>query len=280
MIAMPEARALSTSRLLRVASACGLGAALVGALPATKPTILPAWSEDPVWSELVRPAEPPVPGLIDAEQADIGDPWWDDAAPRPAPDASARPAGLDSAATAEVARSRTEQLRLRVGRQRRQAAMKGLRNDLSLLRETSPALDVTARAEILAAGRRAVDEVANVDLKVPPAHVRATLEAAIAAHAGSEMVAAWNREIDKRAERRRRAAIAVILEAVDHSNCLDAERRAAVSAALAKGWQDSWTLALSQAQRPGRGLPPGVAECVAAALDAGETPQSGARDRP
>lgn len=198
----------------------------------------------------------------------IGDPWWDDVDSGHVWEESNRDEVRDIGPAACDSRRPNEQMRQRTARQRGQAAMNALRGDLSLVRQTSPALDAAARAEVLAAGQRAVDEIVASPFAAPRMHVRAALSAALEAHAGAGAVAAWKREIDRRSERRRRAAIAVIVEAVDQSHGFDDGQRAAVAEGLAQGWQNSWEIVLVHAQRPGRSLPSGVAECVAAVLEA------------
>jgi hypothetical protein len=276
ILALP---AVPTSKVprLRAACVCGLVAWLAVATPALadhreeneKPDLVEV--DDVPAVTVVRNPVFLISGL--EPDGDIGDPWWDDVGSGRVANEPDRNEGRDASPADGDTRRPNEPMRARAARQRGQAAMHALRGDLSLVRQTSPALDAAARAEILAAGRRAVDENSAAPSTTPRTHVRAALSAALEAYAGAGAVVAWQREIDQRSERRRRAALAVIVEAVDQSHGLDDGRRAAVAEGLVQGWQNSWEMVLGHAQRPGRSLPSGVAECVTQALGAAASSQ-------
>ena len=280
MILVPPPVPTSKVPRLRAACACGLVAWLAVAAPARADH----WEEVQELDclDFVEVDEvPAVTGkrntvalLPGAEPGwEIGDPWWDDVESGRVGQERDRDQARDAGPDAGDGRRPHEQMRRRTARQRGQAAMNALRGDLSLVRQTSPALDTTARAEILAAGRRAVDEISAAPFTTPRTHVRDSLSTALEAQAGAGAVASWKREIDQRSERRHRAAIAVIVEAVDQSHGLDDCQRAAVAEGLVQGWQNSWEMVLRHAQRPGRSLPSGVANCVAQALGSAASSQ-------
>lgn len=254
------------SKVPRLRAACASG--LVAWLAVAAPARADHWEEvDEV--PAVGGTRNPVGLPPGAEPGwEIGDPWWDDLETGRGQGGGHPDAGVpaDPDASGDAGRP-NEKMRRRVASQRGRRAMSSLRGELSLIRQACPELEASVRAEILAAGRRAVDEIAAAPFTTPLDHVHAAVAAAIELHAGAGLASARNRELDQRAARRRRAAIAVIVEAIDHSTGLDDRQRHDVSAVLERDWQDSWTLALDHAQRPGRGLPPGVAECVAAALE-------------
>ena len=266
MILAPPPVSMPSAVRIRAACGCGLIAWLAVAVPIRADHREKAFAEVDEVPEVtvVRNSFARVSGLEPGQE--IGDPWWDDVETGHVGEEPSRDEARDTGPGDGDTRRPNEQMRRRTARQRGQAAMNALRGDLSLVRHTSPALDAAARAEVLAAGQRAVDEIVAAPFTAPRAHVRAALSAALEAHAGAGAVAAWKHEIDQRSERRRRAAIAVIVEAVDQSHGLDDGQRAAVAEGLARGWQNSWEMVLGHAQRPGRSLPSGVAECVAQAV--------------
>lgn len=184
----------------------------------------------------------------DAAGPTIGDPWWDDV-PEPAP------------AVRQVPRAPA---RPRVSLQHRGQAMESLRRELSLVRAACPGLAPGARGAIVAAGRTAAGDR-------PAGSVEAAVARAVQAAAGPAEVAAFRREVVAREARRRAAAAAVLVEAVDQDALLDDRTRQALSDALAAAWRPTWDQVGAAAARQrftGTRLPPGVEAVVASVLDA------------
>ncbi len=234
-----------------------------------------------------------VPWVTAAEpiqQAEIGDPWWDEAAP-------ATPAEADpKAPPAEPIQQAHERAR-RFGQQ---TAMNVLRRELSAVRAACPSLSSEDRAAIMTAGLRAVDVTAAVKqpivrgdqrvngiiapggavqgrMRVVPSPMAAALASSIGeavANAVAEVAPAaeaeaYRREVTARADRRRAAAVAVLVEAVDQTAMLDDTQREALAAAFAAKWQPAWeqvALQASQVRFTGGRLPPGVVAVVADVL--------------
>lgn len=214
-----------------------------------------------------------------AERA-IGDPWWDEAVP-----ATAEAPLVEVPAREMQARART------VADQNRNVAMMALRRELSLVRAACPSLGAGQRATIVAAGLRAVDEgpAANAPVvhnhrAVRPGvvirmqvqgrastvasgrHVEEAVTKTLAEVAIPEEFEAWQREIAARAERRRAAAVAVLVEAVDQTAMLDDAERDRLAGALTEKWQAFWDQAAMQPGLTAARLPPGVAAVVAEVL--------------
>lgn len=213
-------------------------------------------------------------GAIDAATS-IGDPWWDDA-------------NSDSASE----RRPTDQGQS-LGRQT-QRAMVVLRRELSLVRASCPSLAPEARQAILTAGLEGVGkaEVAKpaaapaARVVAPGAVVRIqaggsvrhpdvapivedAVAQAVAQSALPDEAEAFTREVAARAARRREAAVAIIVEAVDQTAVLDVSQRQALARALDKNWQPLWerlAIQSGQSRVNGRQLPPGVAAVVADVL--------------
>lgn len=212
----------------------------------------------------------PVGPLAETATAAIGDPWWDAAAEKPT--AAGGAAGADQPIGHNVLMR--NMARQRIEMQRRGQALDHLRRELSLLRGACPELTPHARAEIVAAGRAAVEREVQAGT---PAGTRATrgveavVEQMVAIQAGPADLAAYRRELVARDRRRRDAGVAVLTEAVDQEALLNPRQRQEVAAALADNWQPAWDQVLLLATRQrvsGSGLPAGVEDVVAEVLDA------------
>jgi len=208
----------------------------------------------------------------------IGDPWWDDCAP---PAAEERPAEEPA----------DKGLRC-LHDARRKAAMNFMRRDLSLLRGACPSLSVAQRAKVVAAGRLAIDQLAMDGARAAAeqrpeapgvvvknqggsrmAEAQATVGVALATAlqevASADQVKAYERDLAARAERRRAAALAVLVNTIDQTAMLDVAKREALAIALEKNWQPFWeqaALQTGQTRMTGARLPPGVAAVVADVL--------------
>jgi hypothetical protein len=199
----------------------------------------------------------------------IGDPWWDEAV-APVQDAEAQN---------PVAR--------------RDGGMTILRRELSLVRATCPSLSRDARRSVVEAGlvgveqgsRRVVDRIpVPVQQQVAPGvalriqvngeakqsgavqSVENAVAKKVAEVASADESKAYRRELAARAERRRSAAIAVIIDTVDQTAMLDEDQRNKLSAALEKKWQPFWDQAALQPGSTSARLPPGVSAVVAEVL--------------
>jgi hypothetical protein len=216
----------------------------------------------------------------------IGDPWWDDAAAKPEADTlTAEPAddGEEDAAAPQgqleiQLRAQAEMMRNAV----RQAALRVLRRDLSMVRQSCPTLEPQQRASVLQAGREAVEKAADDQgaailarrrVRQPETEaVSEAVRAAVAATAAAEEAAAYEAELGLRKERVKQATIAALVADVDRDAFLDDAEREALAEALAESYRESWRQAVLAWQQ-GRGLagtPPatGVERCVRKALGA------------
>lgn len=205
--------------------------------------------------EVARPAGGDRPVEAAAETA-IGDPWWDDANDEPV--AMAPPAAAGRSAQA------------RLTAVRRSRGLQILRRELSRVRAACPNLDPTTRAAILAAGREAVEGQAAGRLPLVDG-VEAALELALQDRAGAVAAKAYRAELEASAVRRRAAALAVLVEAIDRDAVLDDEARRRLADTLRRAWRPEWeTVVTSAARRPlvGLSLPAGVVDAAATALDA------------
>lgn len=183
------------------------------------------------------------------------DPWWT------AGDAAA------AAAAAPPAAGQPAQVRLAHARRTRAEGV--LARELSRVREACPTLDPAQRAAVLAAGRALVEDQAAG--RAPLAGgVETALEQALEEAAGPDVAVGYAEEVASRVARRKAAAIAVIVEAVDRDALLDADQRRAVAATLTQRWRPEWESVAATAVRQRvtfARLPPGVPDAVAAALD-------------
>jgi len=194
-----------------------------------------------------------IENLVQVDQPVGHDPWWwGDAAP--AFDDRPQPMQTAQARLAAVRRGR---------------GLQALQRELSVIRAAVPALDAATRAEILAAGRQAVDDQAAG--RIPLAGgVESVLEKTLWTEVGPAAAAAYRAELAARAARRRSAAIAVLVESIDRDALLDRAGRDALAAELRDRWRPEWEAVVAAVQRQRVGaaeLPPGVAEAAAAALD-------------
>lgn len=212
------------------------------------------------------PVEPPA----ETATAAIGDPWWDAAAEKST--ASGGGAAADQPIGQAIPMRNMAQQRIEM--QRRGQTLDHLRRELSLVRGACPELTPHARAEIVAAGRVAVEREVQAGT---PAGTRATrgveavVEQMVAIQAGPLELAAYRRELVARDRRRRDAGVAVLTEAVDQEALLNPRQRQEVAAALADNWQPAWDQVLLLATRQrvsGSRLPAGVEDVVAKVLDA------------
>jgi hypothetical protein len=198
------------------------------------------------------------------EEATIGDPWWDEAAPAVRPAAERAAGGV-----AQPKDPAHRQAQGRLAGVRRSRGMQLLKRELSLVRASCPSLTPTARERIVAAGLAVVESQAVG--RTPLANgVEAELGRVLEEAAGPAAAAAYQRELDARAARKRAAAIAVLVAAIDADAELPAEQRRAVTAALRREWRPEWesVLATAQRQRVAQDrLPQGVVGVAAAVLD-------------
>ncbi len=236
-------------------------------------------------------------GAADAQAPDrsIGDPWWDEAFAEstlndPADEEVEEPEAAAAAVPQAAGRKRIH---------RRDGTMNILRRELSVVRATCPGLSLEERRAIVHAGLRAVEQVPaagaaaaadkmpapklvapGVVLRVQvgggakPSDAAQSLENAIekvvAAVASPDDAKAYRRELEARAERRRVAAVARLVEAIDQTAMLDDDQRQRLAAELDSNWQPFWdqaSLQAGHARMSGSRLPPGVAAVVADVLD-------------
>jgi hypothetical protein len=209
--------------------------------------------------------------VVDAAYA-IGDPWWDDVKP-------------------DAAREPRPTRPVQPPNRQAQRAMAIVRRELSLVRATCPSLSREAREAILTAGLQAVGKAEAAKPAAAPAQkiiapgavvriqaggsvrhpdvapvVEAAVAEAVSKRALPEEAEAFTREVAARAARRREAAVAILVEAVDQTALLDESQRQALARALDKHWQPLWerlAFQVGQSRVTGRQLPPGVAAVVA-----------------
>jgi hypothetical protein len=188
------------------------------------------------------------------------DPWWtaDDEA---APGAAAAPAAPQAPVV--------QPAQVRLAQARRARAESVLVRELSRVREACPGLEPAERAAVLAAGRATVEDQAAGRSPLVNG-VETALEQALQEAAGPEVAVGYAEEVASRVARRKAAAIAVIVEAVDRDALLDDEERRAVALMLTKRWQPEWESVAATALRQRvtfARLPPGVPAAVSVALD-------------
>jgi hypothetical protein len=212
----------------------------------------------------------------------IGDPWWDDAAAvkAPAPAAAKQDGKPVPANDPQAMRQLQLQLQAQqLGRHARQPAMTVLRRELSLVRQTCPSLEPQQRAAVLHAGREAVEAFAKELMGRTPASrrvaqrqddaaakVHLAVQAAVAANASQSEAAAYEAERGRAVERRRQAAVAVLVAEVERDAFLDDAERGKLAAALAESYREPWRSVTDQFQQMGRivgmQLPEGFDRCV------------------
>jgi hypothetical protein len=154
-----------------------------------------------------------------------------------------------------------------------------LRRELSLVRQTCPSLERQQRALVLQAGREAVEAVVDGQVGLVLAGRRAAqrqvdveaaihkaLQASVAANAASGEAEAYHAEHGYAVERRKQAAVAVLVAEVDRDAFLDAAQREALGRELAAAYRERWRTALGQFQQAAfvgaMPLPPGLDRCV------------------
>lgn len=204
----------------------------------------------------------------------IGDPWWEVSASTPLPVEDDTP---------EVPGRPVNQAKERIVLKRRELAMNVLRGELAVVRRTCPNLAPEARRAILSAGIEVVDasvqaERLRLDNQIsgtgpvgPP--VVAAVGRAVEKAATEQEASAYRRELSARAERRRAAAVAVLVETVDRTAMLDDEQRERLASALNTKWQPFWdhgTTQAGHARMTANRLPPGVVAVVGEVLDPDE----------
>jgi hypothetical protein len=223
----------------------------------------------------------------------IGDPWWDEAEAKPpaaeqAPDAEAEDAEAEEPADAQAMLQ--AQLRAQVemlGQSVRQQGLTILRRELSLVRQTCPALEKQQRALVLEAGRGAIDRAVDEQTRAAggrrrpakrtdlEAAIRDALTAAVQANAQAAESAAYAAEHQLRVERRKAAVVATLVAEVDREAYLDAAEREALAKVLTESYRERWRLAVAALQQNaiqgGRAVPdesilPGLERCVEKAL--------------
>lgn len=196
--------------------------------------------------------------------AEIGDPWWDQAA-------------AEGSAAVEPALGQRPNVQERMALQRKGLAEAALRRELSVVRAIAPDLAPAARRQVRAAGEQAVERLAagggpvQASIQQQSATViQAFVERTLAA-VDPDLAAAYRGEITARAGRRRAAALAVLIEAIDQEALLTEAERVAVAASLEDHWQPAWeslALAASRSRITAPRLPPGVAEAARQVLAA------------
>ncbi len=248
---------LPGSRLARIAAVVLAAACLPVSLPAQVQLRIEGEAIQVQGNVVVVQGAVPVPAAVPAG----GDPWWtagDGEAAAPA----AQPPAAPQAPGAQPAQARLAQAR-------RSRAENLLARELSRVREACPGLDPAQREAVLAAGRALVEDQAAG--RAPLANgVETLLEQALEEAAGPDVAVGYAEEVASRVARRKAAAIAVIVEAVDRDALLDDEQRRAVTATLAQRWRPEWESVAATALRQRvtfARLPPGVPDAVAAALD-------------
>lgn len=205
------------------------------------------------------PAGPPLPPGPAARA--IGDPWWDQAGDERTAAAAEPPAPAQDRAR--------WQAQARLAEVRRNRGLQILRLELSRVRASCPELDAAARTQLLAAGREAVEGQAAGRTPLVGG-VEVALEQALRDRVGTAAAAAYRAELDARAARRREAAVAVLVEAIDRDAVLDAGSRQRLVAALRQEWRPDWEAVVATAGRRRTvepSLPAGVADAAAEALD-------------
>jgi hypothetical protein len=198
-------------------------------------------------------------GLPRPAAAAISDPWWDQRATEAA-DPKPAPLPRDSAAE-------------RMAMQRQGVAEAALRRELSVVRAIASDLDPAARRELFTAGEQAVERLAarRALSSIQPLatqEIQSVLEPVLRS-IDRDRAAAYRAEIAARAARRRQAALAVLVEAVDQEALLTEPERAALAAGLEERWQSDWenlALAASRARITAARLPPGVADAARRSL--------------
>jgi hypothetical protein len=285
--------------VLRAGLAAALAAAglTVAAPAAVAQGIVAVPLAPPAFAKLPPAFVPQVVGQAFA-QADgagdaIGDPWWDEAEAKPpaaeqAPEAEAEDAEADEPADAQAMlqaqlRAQVEMLAQSV----RQQGLAILRRELSLVRQTCPALQKPQRAVVLEAGRGAIDRVVDEQTRAAggrrrpakrtdlEAAIRDALTAAVQANAQASESAAYEAEQRLRVERRKAAVVATLVAEVDREAYLDAAEREALAKVLAESYRERWRLSLTALQQTamhgGRAVPdenilPGLERCVEKAI--------------
>jgi len=188
-----------------------------------------------------------------------GDPWWT------AGDDAARAAAAPAAPQAAV----VQPAQVRLAQARRTRAESVLVRELSRVREACPGLEPAQRATVLAAGRALVEDQAAG--RSPLAGGAETvLEQALEEVAGPDVAVVYAEEVASRVARRKAAAIAVLVEAIDRDALLDDDQRRAVATTLTQRWRPEWESVAATALRQRvtfARLPPGVPDVVASALD-------------
>ena len=205
----------------------------------------------------------PFAGLVPAGGGDpaAGDPWWTDG------DDAAGAAGAPAPAAPQAAVVQPAQVRLAQARRTRAESV--LVRELSRVREACPGLEPAQRAAVLAAGRALVEDQAAGRSPLAGG-VETVLEQALEEAAGPDVAVVYAEEVASRVARRKAAAVAVIVEAVDRDALLDDDQRRAVAAKLNQRWRPEWESVAATALRQRvtfARLPPGVPDVVAAALD-------------
>jgi len=200
-------------------------------------------------------------GLPRPAAAAISDPWWDQRATEAS---DPKPAQLQRPSVPE-----------RMAVQRKGVAEAALQRELSVVRAVAPDLDPAVRREVLMAGERAVERLAAGGVPTPgsvqqssPQEIQSFLERALLS-IDRDRADAYRAEITARAARRRQAALAVLVEAVDQEALLTEPERAALAAGLEERWQPAWenlALAASRSRITAARLPPGVAEAAQRSL--------------
>lgn len=287
----------SQRRFLCLALACGCLVALTGDRGIAQQFVCGGVGEIQIIADGRGVAVPgAVPGL-DAElviEGDaIGDPWWDEAeAGRPTTKPQTEKANENSAADPADAEAVRKVLKRDSAAWRfRHQSLIILQRELSRVRQSCPSLEKQQRALVLEAGRRAVDQAidraveeemqANGEMKANVGNaqrffrmrvdgietaIREALKAAVKANADDAALAAYEGEHRLGGERRKTAAVAMLVAEVDREAYLDNAEREALGEAFAASYSERWWPALVGLQQGQRvtldSALPGVERCV------------------
>lgn len=201
------------------------------------------------------------PNAVGGDPAGEADPWW--------VEGDAAGAAAEPAPQGDAAMQARAQAQARLAQARRQRAQGLLVRELSRVREACPGLEPVQRAAVLAAAKKVVEDQAAGRAPLGSG-VEPVLERALDQVAGPEAAVVYAEEVAGRVARQKAAAIAVIVEAVDHDALLDGDQRRAVAATLGRQWRPEWAGVAATALRQRitfSRLPQGVPDVVAAALD-------------
>jgi hypothetical protein len=227
----------------------------------------------------------------------IGDPWWDDVArddggdalpavkqrpaePVPVPPVALNPDGSEKLLdAATLSREQRESLFTESARLAAITGMMSLRRELTAVRHVRPALDEQQRSFVLAAGRKALRERLSALAEKPLTRwtkeqkrsledtIREALAASLAANESDAARDAYVAEVARRDERRKRAAVDVVVAEIDRDARLSIAERTRLTDGLVESYRESWrglteAFAGDQAFAVGMPLPNGLDRSV------------------